>query len=276
MKLQHKTQSLHWYSAKDGSPAHDATLREARKDNLLPSVTSIIKNWYNPMLERYKINEALKAAVTLPRIAGEDDEAFGQRCLEESLRHAIEAASAGTALHGELEAWNKSWEGWDAKATGFPLPQAFPAFSPQYEQFCLPYADYATKNYSRIVRSEITLFSANMGIAGRTDLIAMDKRLGMVIADYKTTKVKSYKGKKDPGFWPSYCWQLAVYAELYRLQNDLPEPPRIVSLVVDLDQPGIYEKVWEVEEQTRALEFMKHLIAAWQIEKKYKPMKEYS
>ena len=63
----------HWYTA-DGTPRYEATLRDARKENLLPSPTSILSIIHADGLERWKLNQMATAAVELQRGAAESDE----------------------------------------------------------------------------------------------------------------------------------------------------------------------------------------------------------
>jgi hypothetical protein len=73
--MTHAAESLHWYD-RDGKPAYTvkakdgsdrpATLRDARKLNLVPSVTTIIRCAAAPGLELWKANQLMMAALTLP------------------------------------------------------------------------------------------------------------------------------------------------------------------------------------------------------------------
>jgi len=254
----------HWYRL-DGTAAHDATLREARTQNLLPSVTTVIKLVANQALDGYKIKEAIKAAWRIPRSPGESDDDYAQRIFEDSKQHSIQAADAGTDIHAQIETYNQSVKDGQPKIH----------FDMAYEHLCMPWVTHASEHISRIVEAEMVLADADMGVAGTTDLVCIDKRHGLLLADYKSSEVKLDKrtGKKRPGFWPSYIWQLATYAELYRLREKLPEPPRVASYIIDRSEPGLYEKVWSVEEQAWGLAFMKGLIYCWQVNAKYSPKK---
>ena len=60
-----------WYDT-NGNPRHEATLREARKENLLPSVTTVIgATLANPGLEVWKQNQVLLSALTCTK--GDDE-----------------------------------------------------------------------------------------------------------------------------------------------------------------------------------------------------------
>ena len=106
-------ESGHWYSA-DGSPAYQieakngnlraVTLRDARKLNLYPSVTTIIRSAAAPGLEAWKTKQAVLAALTLPRQPEETDESFVGRVLVDGREQARKAAELGTNIHAAIEA----------------------------------------------------------------------------------------------------------------------------------------------------------------------------
>ena len=78
-------QSSHWYT-QDGKPFYEienksapgtmrrVTLRDARKLNLVPSVTTITGVISKPQLEAWKIEQAILASLTLPRTPKESDD----------------------------------------------------------------------------------------------------------------------------------------------------------------------------------------------------------
>jgi len=81
-------ESTHWYD-KEGKPAYTVigangkkratNLRDARKLNLVPSVTTVMNVAAKPALENWKINQALMAALTLPRLKDESLDKFMAR-----------------------------------------------------------------------------------------------------------------------------------------------------------------------------------------------------
>src|SRR6266704_951400 len=86
--------STHWYG-RDGVPMHTVpassngqprptNLRDARKLGLLPSVTNILGVIAKPELTAWLQEQAVMAALTLPRIAGETEDAFAKRVVADS------------------------------------------------------------------------------------------------------------------------------------------------------------------------------------------------
>ena len=81
------------------------TLADARKLNLVPGVSTILKVLAKPELTNWLIEQAVLSVMTSPRLAGEEPDAFIKRVLGED-KQAGEAAKArdlGTDIHNELE-----------------------------------------------------------------------------------------------------------------------------------------------------------------------------
>src|SRR5512146_840915 len=105
-------ESTHWYD-RDGNPAYTVkakdgsdrptTLRDARKLGLVPSVTTIIRCAAAPGLERWKQQQVLHAALTLPTIPGEPEDAYLDRIMADSQEQARKAAERGTAIHAAIQ-----------------------------------------------------------------------------------------------------------------------------------------------------------------------------
>jgi hypothetical protein len=106
------SESGHWYD-RDGTPRYDvrakdgtmrpATLRDARKFGWYPGVTSIIKCAAAPGLDRWKEEQAILAALTLPRVAGESNEALLARIRADAGEQARKARERGTEIHAAIQ-----------------------------------------------------------------------------------------------------------------------------------------------------------------------------
>ncbi len=102
----------HWYD-RDGTPRYEvmdakgdsrkATLRDARKFGWYPGVTSIIKCAAAPGLERWKQDQVLMAALTLPRIEGETSEQLCARIVADSQEQGRQARERGTLIHAAIQ-----------------------------------------------------------------------------------------------------------------------------------------------------------------------------
>jgi len=106
-------QNGHWYT-KDGTPAYTTigktgeratTLRDARKEGLLPSVTTINGQLSKAGLDTWKQQQVLLAALTLPRAEGEEEQEWLKRVMQDSKATGREAAERGTAIHAIIEGY---------------------------------------------------------------------------------------------------------------------------------------------------------------------------
>ncbi len=104
----------HWYRRVDGAAVYEVpmtskegmrrtNLKDARKLDLVPSVTSILKVMAAPGLEIWKAQQLLQAALTLPKKQGETLDDYAKRIVEDSKAQGIEAANRGKQLHAAIE-----------------------------------------------------------------------------------------------------------------------------------------------------------------------------
>src|SRR5512133_139397 len=107
MKL-FNSESTHWYQ-RDGEPLHSVlsvkgeprptTVRDARKYGLLPSVTNVLAVINKPELVEWKMTQAVLSALTLPRRAGEGEDEFARRVVEDAQSRSKAASDFGSAFH---------------------------------------------------------------------------------------------------------------------------------------------------------------------------------
>ena len=108
----------HWYT-KEGEPMHwvlnkskpgetrPTTLRDAKKLDLVPSVTEILKVADKPALTRWKVEQAYLAAMTLPPIEGESLDDFIRRAKADAEQQTKDAVDIGVEMHAAVEAYYK-------------------------------------------------------------------------------------------------------------------------------------------------------------------------
>lgn len=106
------TESGHWYD-REGKPVYTVigkngkeratTVRDARERGWLPSVTSIIRSAASPPLERWKAQQLLLAALTLPRSPDETESTWIGRVWHDSSEQGKKAAEHGSRIHGAIE-----------------------------------------------------------------------------------------------------------------------------------------------------------------------------
>jgi len=266
--------SAHWYRS-DGVPLHTVlsakgelrptTLRDARKLGLLPSVTNILGVIAKPELTAWLQEQAVLAALTLPRIAGESEDAFAKRVVADSLTTRDGAADFGTAFH----------HGAEHIAHTLEVDAAHPA-----AEWLRHYRDWYQANALTLYWTERVLVGTGLGYAGTADLLIDHAVHGPTLVDLKTMKVSTAhadRGGEGGGAqgtarpakvkpYKSWCYQLAAYRQA------LGQPVRCLNLVVNSCEPSApIEHVWSEEE----LELGEAAFAAahrlWCIEKGYSP-----
>jgi len=102
------SEAAHWYDlqgnprhevmAKNGSP-RPSTLADARKNQWVPSVTTILQVINKPGLNIWKLEQMMLAALTLYRRTEESESEFVHRIVADSQDEAKTAATRGKALH---------------------------------------------------------------------------------------------------------------------------------------------------------------------------------
>lgn len=207
----------HWYRL-DGSPCHTVprlgggerptNLRDARKLGLLPSVTSILAAKARPGLERWKIEQAILSALTLPRDSREGLDAFAARVADDMGRQAREAADLGTQIHAAIEATARGVEG---------------ANPPHIARWVAAFrALLAARGWS-VAAAERSVVHAAHGYAGRVDLLLGDETGDLIVADLKTTRASAP--------YLDWCAQLAAYREAHNAGAPDRTARRCVSLI---------------------------------------------
>jgi hypothetical protein len=246
------SESTHWYDAKTGEPRYTiigkngkerpTTLRDAREHGYVPSVTTIMKQAAAPGLERWKINQTLLAALTLPRIDGETEDAYLNRIIQDSQEQARKAAEKGTQIHaaiqGHYEGRSTSAEMWPfVKGAKEALEKEFGPHNWVCEQS----------------------FASEMGFGGKTDLVHIGPDL---LGDAKTKEFDSVDDKKLA--WDDHCLQLAAYSKGLGLLE-----PRCFNLFVSTTVPGLcHIHIWSEEEIQRGWAMFKSLLAYWKAKNK--------
>lgn len=193
----------HWYHL-DGRPCYTVigkngkerptTLADARKLNLVPSVTGIIKMAAAPGLERWKQQQMMMAALTLPRTAEESELDWLKRVWIDAGEHARQAAERGTAIHAAIQSY---YEGM--------------ALEPAWEQHVIGAAQ-AIMDIPMLSGPDWKAeksFAHPLGFGGKTDLHSAYDGHGMVL-DVKT---KEFSDTAELAVYDEHAMQLAAYRE---------------------------------------------------------------
>ncbi len=243
-------ESGHWYKM-DGTPAYEqpcksrpgemrpTTIRDARVLALVPSVTTILKVAAQPGLERWKQQSLLHAALTLPRIENESEDAFAKRALEDAAAQSLAAREKGTAIHGAIEKWIGGASG---------LPDEMEPYCRSAERALheapVPFWDGATE------RS----FANPEGYGGKIDLHGPD-----FVVDFKTKANWTDQDVKRGLAYDEHGMQLCAYARGLKI-----EKPRLFNIFIATDEPGKYHvHEWTRDEQPRLWTMFHHLLCFW-------------
>ena len=249
--------SAHWYQ-RDGQPLHTVlslkgeprptTLRDARKLGLLPSVTNILGVIAKPALTSWLQEQAVLAALTLPRLAGESEDAFARRVVEDSLTTRDGAADFGTAFHHGAEQIAKSLEIDRAEVLSAWLEL---------------YRDWFQANCVRVLWTEQRAVSNLFGYAGTADLLIEHRVHGLCLVDLKTMKLNpKYKAKP----YSTWCYQLAAYRAALGVRATC------LNLIVNSVAPELpVEHVWSEPEMESGLRAFMAARELWNIENDYNP-----
>ncbi len=241
----------HWYDitgkpvyevvAKNGQP-RPTTLRDARMLNLCPSVTGIIRCAAAPGLERWKQEQTLLAALTLPRRQDEPESDWLERVRSDSQQQARDAAERGTAIHAAIQG---HYEGKPVARDYWPHVHG---------------AAMAIKEaFGGTVWEAEKSFSHPLGFGGKVDLNS-----DAVVLDFKT---KEFKPDDKLQTWDEHAMQLAAYREGLMVPD-----ARGVICYVSAAVPGLARVMLLGEDQLlQGWSMFKALLSYWQAKNRYRP-----
>lgn len=231
---------------KDGSGVRPVTIADARKAGAYPSVTEILRVVAKPELEQWKIEQAILAALTLPRIENEPLEAFARRVAVDAEAQSQNAMSFGRRIHKALENY-----------PALPEDEIAPFVAAAFE--------WMRKEVEFIHGRETVVVNREMGYAGTFDLRCNLRGIGPAVCDFKSQSIKNGK----PIFYDDWGLQLSAYS---RAVHQPGEPlPVMVSIVINSKEPGpIFCEQWK--EPERHWEAFCAAFDLWKYQKKYEPV----
>lgn len=181
----------HWYTRtgepmyqvkSNGGVLRNTTLRDARKYDLVPSVTTILNVASKPGLEAWKQQQILLASLTLPKRADESLDQYAERVLKDSKEQASEARDLGTAIHAKVQS---AFEG-----------------GPPNESY-LAVKSVLDRAYGKQEWVSEKAFSHSLGFGGKCDL-----HCKVAVIDIKT---KAFGPNDDLQGYDEHLMQLAAY-----------------------------------------------------------------
>lgn len=216
------------------------TLRDWRKfygteDELVPSVTAILKQAAAPGLELWKQKQTMLAALTLFRILGEDEQSFLNRIIQDSKEQARKAAERGTEIHASIQSL---FEGKSYRA--------------EHRSHVLCAVETLASRWPGAEWIAEKSFACDYGFGGKVDLHCWN-----AVVDIKT---KEFGPENLPDAYPEHGMQLAAYA----LGLGLPQGAVGANLFISASNPGLaHLHVWEPAEMKKSLRMFMALLEFW-------------
>jgi hypothetical protein len=254
------SEATHWYD-KQGQPVYEVpkakgdgmrptTIADARKLGLVPSVTAIIGIAAKPGLQKWKLQQMLHAALTLPRLDGETDDAFAERVIEDSEAQSKKAMERGTELHAAIELAISTRQG-----------------DPQWQSHIYKLLDTLLEGYGIDLftgKAEHS-FASPLGYGGK-----LDWHNDEVLIDFKT-KARIEDGKQLA--WPEHCWQLAAYSTglLKNVHLGVVHPRRLINVFIGVEDCQVRIHEWTHEDAEKGWQIFHHLLSVWKLTKNYNP-----
>ena len=256
--IARSAESVHWYS-KNGSPAYTVkakdgsdrptTLRDARKLDLLPSVSTLLKIVAKPGLEAWKLEQMLLAALTLPRAQDEDEKSFIARVVADSKQTGKQAMERGTRVHESIEKWYEGRKDVDhvdiAKAFE---EKVFNHFGTH------PFQEWVAEGS----------FASPLGYGGKVDLYckpSLTAPVGIVL----DAKTKEFGPDDDIVAYDEHLLQLAAY----RYGLGLPHA-RCANVFASVSNPGLIKIIeWPEEDIAKGWEMFQCLLRFWTIKNNF-------
>ena len=252
-------ENTHWYRAEDGAPQYtvkakdgsdrSTTLRDARKLDLVPSVTTVMKVAAKPGLDVWKNEQLLLAALTLPRIDGEDEKSFIARVVADSKATGKAAAERGTRVHESIERWYRDDKDVEHVDICKGVEEAI-------------FNHFKTHPFQRW-ETELS-FSNKLGFGGKTDLFSYpdaNTPTGIML----DAKTKEFGPDDDVPAYDEHLMQLAAY----RVGVGMPNA-RCANVFASVSYPGLVKiKEWNEEELQRGWKMFQALLSFWQLKNKF-------
>jgi hypothetical protein len=254
--MKHAKESSHWYT-RSGEPAYtvksangqerNTTLRDARKLNLVPSVTTILQVAAKPGLEIWKQNQVLLAALTLPRGPNEQESDWLERVVQDSKETGRQAADKGTQIHAAIQS---HYEG--KRAIG------------EFEPYVKGTVDAISEHFDDLQWIAEQSFANPLGFGGKSDLYAPTQNgFEGIVLDIKT---KEFGPDDKMSGFDEHMMQLAAY----RVGLGCPYA-RGANVWVSRSHPGLVRiHEWFREELDRGWHMFSLLLEFWQTKNNHK------
>lgn len=244
-------ESTHWYT-RDGVPRYtiigangkerNTTLRDARKEGLIPSVTTILKVANNPVLNQWIQKQVLMAALTLPKVEGETSDEYIARIMNDSKQQGKDAADKGTEIHNAVQSF------YEGKSDDTYV---------EHRRGCV---HALQEHYGDVIWISERAFGHEMGFGGKCDLHSPQG--DGIVVDIKT---KDFDDPDKVDGYDEHLMQLAAY----RVGLGIPHA-RCGNVFVSRTVAGLATvKEWSEEDLERGWQMFYSLLRFWQIKNQH-------
>lgn len=238
-------------ATKDGW--REPTLRDARKVNAVPSVTTVLQLLRQIGLDKWKMERIAKAAYEI----GRRGEPFDFSILWGiAMEPADTAADFGTEVHAGISCWLNNLEFHTSNIPVLRVVNEFVTWA-KSRRGAVRLQDQITFSVS-----EKVFVNSEWGVAGTADL------LGTYAGDDAIFDIKTQewgKGEK-PNFYHEWALQLSGYV----LGLGLPQETRRLSIVLNRSTPGdIIVREWP--DVARWDQAWRSVLRSWQLINNYYP-----
>ena len=241
------SESGHWYS-RDGIPRYtvtgkngkerNTTLRDARTENLVPSVTTVLNVAAKPALTAWLQGQVLLASLTLPKMDNEPEPDYIKRIIQDSKQQGRDAADKGTDIHAAVQSFYE----------GRPFPR---------------HKDHVTACHKALIArfgnqpwiSERS-FGHDLGFGGKCDMYSASGE-GIVV-DIKT---KDFEDGAKIDAYDEHLMQLSAYRVGLGVPNAI-----CANVFLSRTSPGlVIIKEWTAEDLDRGWKMFCALLNFWQL-----------
>jgi hypothetical protein len=244
----------------DGKGKRPTNSRDARKLNLVPSVTTITSVLAKPGLVNWQAEQTIYATLASARQReGEEYLDYTKRIIYESNNISRKASDRGSQLHNLLEEFYKL----DSFHTEYltDILDKDCAFITPVISAVGAVIDNITGGVYEIIPEKS--FASSLGFGGKVDLVVEGKdKDNSVIIDFKTKNTidikKFYK-------YDEHLMQLAAY----RTGLEMPKA-RCIDIYFSAIEPGIIEvHEWTEEDLQRGWKMFESLLNYWKLSNKF-------
>lgn len=241
----------HWYS-RDGIPRYtiigkngnerNTTLRDARTENLVPSVTTILNIAAKPALMAWLQEQVLMASLTLPKLNNEAESDYIKRIIHDSKQQGRAAADKGTEIHAAVQNFYEGKQ------------------NSQYETHVIACNKALIDHFGQQAWVSERSFGHDLGFGGKCDLYTPSGQ--GIVADVKT---KDFGVDDKIAAYDEHLMQLSAY----RVGLGVPNA-RCANIFLSRTDPSLaIVKEWTAEDLDRGWLMFCSLLKFWQLKNKY-------